>query len=160
MEQGAMSTGFFIILSGTVEVRIPDSVGGHESRFLCDADVHNYFGEVSLLGENRTVSASVVAAQECMLLHLTPQAFLRFLAFIDDDVDPSKSTAPKRQKLESDAHASKFGSGTTTYSTHQHSAEKPTLKHVKSEETKHDLVKNSQREKLKLQQKVSQKKRI
>lgn len=102
--KGEPSKGLYLIMSGTVEIRLPqerDSTCGddsgitksgafqgeqYESRYLCDSDAHNYFGEVSLMSDGHVVSASVVAAQPAMLLHISPQSFQQFLACTGDDV--------------------------------------------------------------------------
>ena len=113
--QGEESKGFYLIMRGTVEILVPQakdvgsSAGGsneraaprfgkghgmgvsdecyYESRYLCDSDAHNYFGEVSLMSEgHHIVSASVIAAQSAMLLHISPQSFKQFLACTGDAV--------------------------------------------------------------------------
>ena len=118
--QGEPSKGLYLIMSGTVEIRIPLEKsaargsyskpaaqtalddGEYESRYLCDSDAHNYFGEVSLMSDGHVVSASVVAAQPAMLLHISPQSFKQFLACTGDDVvDILRSEAVLRRKKRS-----------------------------------------------------------
>lgn len=97
LRRGEPSQGFFLIMKGTVEVQIPSNTTGArgnerseteigESRYLCDTDAHNYFGEVSLMGDFGIVSANVIAAQESMLLHISPKSFKQFLACTGDEV--------------------------------------------------------------------------
>ena len=114
--QGEPSKGFYLIMRGTVEIQVPqvEEAGGsstgsgdggptpagawknndleaedgrfYESRYLCDTDAHNYFGEVSLMSDGHVVSASVIAAQPAMLLHISPQSFKQFLTCTGDEV--------------------------------------------------------------------------
>ena len=84
LREGEPSMGLFLLVRGTVQIFSHDG-GTRGARFLCESDLLNYFGEVSLL-KNSSVTANVLAEEECQILHLKAKSFRTFLSTVDETV--------------------------------------------------------------------------
>lgn len=77
LHQGARASGFYVIRSGRVQVVLEDPRQGRAH--LAYLDPGDYFGEMSLL-TGEPGSASVLAAEDCVLYVIPPAAFSELLS--------------------------------------------------------------------------------